>query len=263
MDKFMSYDFDIQKITFVDSVPAGMNPHIHINRPNHGIAFHTAGEKEYIFSDGTRRIVRPFDIIYLPKYSDYTVYPIIPGECYAINFDTAEDITFCPFTVHAKNHMIYTGYFRNAQTALRQKKQGYMMKCKAELYNVICTIQQEYNDGYMPKSSQNLIAPALEYIHNNYTAELLNIENLAEMCNITSAYFRKIFRQFYGTSPISYINNLKISRAKELIDSGMYSISESALQSGYSDMSHFSREFKKAIGVSPSQYKNNKNRDKN
>ena len=109
----------------------------------------------------------------------------------------------------------------------------------------------------MPKSKKDLILPALDYIHNNYTTELLSIEKLAAMCNITSAYFRKIFSGVYGTSPLSYIKNLKISRAKELIDSGMYSITESALQSRYTDMSHFSREFKKATGYSPSEYTKN------
>ena len=251
----MTCDFDIQQITFANLVPGGMNPNTHTNRPNHGLAFHIGGEKEYSFSDGVRLIVRPYDIIYLPKHSNYTVTIISPGDCYAINFDIMENIHIAPFIVKAKNHTAYAANFRNAQTALEQKKQGYMMKCKAELYNIIYSIQQENYDSYIPKSKHSIIIPAVEYIHSRYSTELISIGHLAGMCNITPEYFRRIFKQFYGTSPLNYINNLKISRAKELIDSGMYTITESALRSGYTDMSHFSREFKKATGMCPSEYK--------
>ena len=75
------------------------------------------------------------------------------------------------------------------------------------------------------------------------------------MCGITPEYFRKLFKSFYGISPLKYINNLKITHAKELLASGMYSVTEAALQSGYIDMSYFSREFKKASGNSPKYYR--------
>ncbi|MDD6214022.1 MAG: helix-turn-helix transcriptional regulator [Firmicutes bacterium] len=75
------------------------------------------------------------------------------------------------------------------------------------------------------------------------------------MCGITPEYFRKIFRTYYGTSPVKYINELKLSHAKELLSSGMYSVTDAALQSGYSDMSFFSREFKKNTDVTPKDYR--------
>jgi len=255
MERFMSYDFDITNIVFAGYIAGKKGSEPHINRPSHGVAFHLSGEKEYVFKNGYTTIVRANDIIYLPKYSDYTVSTIVVGDCYAVNFDIAENISFSPFTIHPDNHSYYIKYFRNVMTALSQKKQGYMMRCKGELYNILYAMQQEHPGIYMPKSKKDLILPALDYIHNNYTTELLNIEKLAAMCNITSAYFRKIFSGVYGISPLIYIKDLKISRAKELIASGMYSITESAFQSGYTDMSHFSREFKKATGYSPSEYK--------
>jgi AraC-like DNA-binding protein len=67
-------------------------------------------------------------------------------------------------------------------------------------------------------------------------------------------YFRKIFKSIYGVSPIKYINNLKIEHARELIESQMYSISEAAFHSGYSDSSSFSRDFKKHFDMTPGEY---------
>ena len=76
------------------------------------------------------------------------------------------------------------------------------------------------------------------------------------MCGITPEYFRKLFCGFYGVSPIKYINALKLSRAEELLASQMYSVTEAAEMSGYTDMSHFSREFKKHTGMSPTEFIN-------
>ena len=255
MKEFMNYDFNINKIVLACFVAAGTGDATHKNRPSHGLAIHKAGEKIYTFSDGKKLIVKENDIIYLPKKSSYIVKSKEYGDCYAINFDFDEDITFEPFVVKVKNYNEITEYFRSANKIWELKKPGHLLKCKAELYNIIYSLQQEYFLEYFPTKKFEIIKLAVEYIHENYTKELISIEALSKMCDITPEYFRKIFKSFYGISPIRYINNLKITRAKELLKSKMYSTTEVAVQAGYTEMSHFSREFKKATGVSPSEYK--------
>ena len=103
----------------------------------------------------------------------------------------------------------------------------------------------------MPKSRFEIIKPAVSYIHDKYTAEKISVDMLSGLCGISPEYFRRIFKNFYGISPINYINNLRLSRAKELLESQLYSVSEVAMQCGYKEMCHFSREFKRAMGISP------------
>ena len=76
----------------------------------------------------------------------------------------------------------------------------------------------------------------------------------AKLCGISETYFRTLFKKVVGVSPLKYINDRKISRAKELISSKMYSIREVAQLAGFHDEAYFSREFKKATGVCPSKY---------
>lgn len=254
MKDFMDFDFVLSKLVLACHVPAGNGGISFSDRASHGLAMHLGGEKIYTFSDGKAFTVCKNDIIFMPKHSTYTVKVISPGECYAINFDIPEEKTFSPFVVKTKNHMATLDFFKRATTAWQKKQKGYIMKCKAELYNVISTIQEEHYLEYYPKNKLELIKSAVDYIHDNYFNESISVEYLSEMCGITPEYFRKIFKSFYGSSPISYINNLKITRAKELFESGMYSVREVAEESGYTDMSHFSREFKKAVGKPPSEY---------
>ena len=255
VEDFMNYDFNITRIVLAIFVTAGTGDAIHKNRPSHGLAIHKGGEKIYTFTDGKKLTVRENDIIYLPKYSSYAVKSKEYGDCYAINFDIDEDISFEPFVVKVKNFNEIIEHFRVANKIWGIKKTGHILKCKAELYNIIYALRQEYFSEYFPTKKLEIIKPAIDYIHENYSKKCISVEWLSEMCNITPEYFRKIFKSFYGISPIKYINNLKIIQAKELLVSNMYSVTEAANKAGYTDMAHFSREFKKSMGISPSECK--------
>lgn len=255
MKNFMSFNFNIQKILIACFVASGSAKPSHRNRPSHGLAFHTGGEKTCYFHGFGDLSFGKNDILYMPKHSNYDTTVISPGDCYAINFDFNEELASKPFVFHVKNATGILDHFKKATTVWNQKEAGAEMKCKAELYNIIYKIQQEFRESYLPNSKFEMIAPAVELIHKRYSQENLSVSELSAMCDITPEYFRRIFKKFLGVSPLNYINNLKLERAKELLLSGMYTVTEAAMMSGYSDMSHFGREFKKATGVSPKNFR--------
>ena len=256
MQDFLKTDFDISKIIAALQVPAGSGDAVHLNRPSHGLAIHLEGRKIYRFTGRKPIIVQKNDIIYMPKGSSYVVKAERQGECFAINFDFYEDKTFEPLVFHTKNSSRFIEAFKRAAKVWQTKQPGYISACKAELYTVLSAMEKEFST-YISGEKQALISPAVGYIHENYTTENISIAKVSEMCGITPEYFRSLFKKTFGSSPIKYINELKITRAKELLGSGLYSVSEAATLSGYSDPSHFSREFKKAVGISPARFKEN------
>ena len=257
MKEFMDHDLIVEKIVLCCYVAPGKGATHHKDRPSHGIAINLGGTKKYVFNDGKTFYTKTNDVIYLPKGSTYDVS--IPesenGACFAINFDISEQISFEPFVRHVKNAANMTSSFKEATRIWSFKDRGFNMRCIELLYRILNQLQQEYHSAYIQKNKADIISPAIKYIHENYCESSLRVSHLAEMCNISSEYFRRIFHNFYGTSPIKYINDLKLTRAKELIASGLYSVTESAELSGYNDMAYFSREFKKKFSVSPSEYK--------
>ena len=256
MQDFLKTDFDISKIVFALRVPAGSGDAVHLNRPSHGLAIHLEGRKIYRFEGHKPIVVQKNDIIYMPKGSNYVVNAERQGECFAINFDFYENKTFEPLVFHTKNSLRFIEAFKRAAKVWQTKQPGYISACKAELYTVLSAMEKEFST-YISGEKQELISPAVEYIHENYTNESISISEISKMCNITPEYFRSLFKKTFGSSPVKYINELKISRAKELLGSGLYSVFEAATLSGYSDPSHFSREFKKAVGISPARFKEN------
>ena len=211
--------------------------------------------------DGTTLTVQKNDLIYLPKGSTYNVVTIQEGGTYCINFQEFSENSFPPLTVNVKNADEFLLAYKNAEKAWRRKKQGYDYLCKAELYKILYLLQSNNALPYLPNSKQALLSPAISYIHKHYANEGISVEDLSRLCGVSYEYFRRLFHQIYDCSPIHYINRLKLNRAKELLSSGFYSVSEAALLSGFADISYFSRFFKKHVGISPLAYLNGQEDD--
>ncbi len=252
--ELLTDNFNVTGIAIACYVAPGTGAPNHPNRPNHGLVLTLGGRTVYAFADGQCITAEENTLTYLPKGESYTVKGGNSGGCYAINFELSEPIKIRPAIFPLKHAAGFLEHFSHAERAWRTKSPGFEMLCKAEVYHVLVALRQEQAAGYVPKSALDRLRPALERIHSAYTEETISVPGLAAMCGMSETYFRRLFRKGYGVAPQTYIRELKITRAKELIDSGIYSIGEIAELSGFHDECYFSREFRKAVGVSPGKY---------
>lgn len=81
----------------------------------------------------------------------------------------------------------------------------------------------------------------------------ISLDNLAEIGSCTSYHVIRLFRNQVGMSPHAYLIQLRLERARELLDDGQ-NIADAALLSGFSDQSHLTRRFKKRYGLTPGVY---------
>ncbi len=151
----------------------------------------------------------------------------------------------------AKEPDIFSGLFREIYDLWEKKDIGYQMKCTAILYRIFAEC---YIQNYKIYKGVSKIQPSVDYINENYKKSELSIKEAARKSFMSEVYFRKLFKKDYGISPQKYIVNLRIQNAAGLISTGYYSLKEVAFLSGYNDYKYFSVEFKKAVGVSPSEY---------
>lgn len=98
------------------------------------------------------------------------------------------------------------------------------------------------------------IQQAILYFNENMTSDIV-IADYAKKHHMSISWFIQNFRQQVGISPLKYLTTLKINRAKEFLESDEYTISEICSIIGYKDPLYFSKLFKKATGLSPSEYK--------
>ncbi|BEP28849.1 PocR ligand-binding domain-containing protein [Helicovermis profundi] len=99
-----------------------------------------------------------------------------------------------------------------------------------------------------------IINPALEYISDNYN-EKLYIDDMAKLCNISTSYFSKLFKKSIGQSFSTYVNIVKMNKAKEVLKAKDIPIINLALELGYEDCGYFIKVFKKIVGTTPAAYK--------
>jgi two-component system, response regulator YesN len=92
----------------------------------------------------------------------------------------------------------------------------------------------------------------MDYIRKNYNQQL-KIENLAQMFGYNSIYLGQLFKNHTGMYFNSYLEKVRIDRARELLMKGLkvYQVAE---QIGFHNLDYFSSKFKKHTGVSPSDY---------
>jgi len=96
----------------------------------------------------------------------------------------------------------------------------------------------------------NILAYIDAHIEQNLT-----IHELAEMAYMHPNYFIRLFKQQIGVPPIQYITRKKIAKAKELLRSTQSTVGEIAQDLGFSDLYYFSKQFKKNVGLSPSDFR--------
>lgn len=94
---------------------------------------------------------------------------------------------------------------------------------------------------------------AVYYIRRNYSKKL-TIGEISEYCNITPQHMNHLFRRHYDTTPVAFINTIKIAASKEMMRNTSLSVKEIAYELGFDDPHYFSRLFRKIEGVYPRDY---------
>lgn len=97
------------------------------------------------------------------------------------------------------------------------------------------------------------IEKARQYVLD-HVEEQINLQDVADYVFLSPNYLSSLFKKQYGQSFISYINQVKVNRACELIRERKLLIGEIAFQLGYENAYYFARVFRRYTGMSPSEW---------
>ncbi len=147
----------------------------------------------------------------------------------------------------------------DAENAVYRTGRSFMLK--SYLMQVLLLLVREQTEpvqittGYSLKSTnkKHIVEQVLSYFEDHY-AEKISLDRIADNTYLSSVYISKIFKSETGDTPIRHLINIRLEKAKELLENGWEgSIQEVAMQVGYHDVYHFGKMFKKRFGVSPSK----------
>ena len=222
-----------------------------INRPRWAVVIKYEGET-YYDSNGKRLFSDAHHPVILPKGCTYEWKCTKAGRCCIIEFDS-KATGIAPFSFSVSNSEKLVKMFKELEYKRNLKAPSVRLESIRDTYSIILTLLQTETEHYMPAEKKRVIAPAIEYISQNYNRKISNAE-LAAITGLSVVYFRKLFTRVMGVPPIVYAHSLRIEKAKEMLKSDYGNLSDVALSLGYSNLYDFSRAFKKHTGISPSRY---------
>ncbi|KUO50375.1 MAG: hypothetical protein APF76_11765 [Desulfitibacter sp. BRH_c19] len=106
---------------------------------------------------------------------------------------------------------------------------------------------KEYNDVKIIKKTE-------EFLQNHMCSDF-SLDDLAAFANYSPYHFIRVFKKHTGKTPFGYLIELKIEKAKKLLATKTYCISEISTLCGFNNRTHFSTVFKRITGMTPSNYK--------
>lgn len=217
----------------------------------------------YTFKDGTELFVPRNSIVYAPEECEYKVKfadcdTTEKYNCISINFKLYDENKF-PFCFD-RNIKIYA--LKNAFSiienfhALSENYQYAMhspMKIAGMFYILLSDIGRYYHAKHNILPKYKVIAKGINALENTCVSDI-KISDLAKMCNVSPIYFRKLFKEYAGVSPMEYKLNALIAQAKQQLVYSDKSIGEIADILCFSSVTYFCRIFKKKTGLTPMQY---------
>lgn len=100
--------------------------------------------------------------------------------------------------------------------------------------------------------SMQHVQQAITYMKSNLHHRI-TVEDIADYAGLSKFHFLRQFKKITGYTPTHYLNAMRCEYARGLLESGEYSVKETALRCGFPDTSYFARVFRQYTGVLPSQ----------
>ena len=157
-----------------------------------------------------------------------------------------------PFVIEGDHSYIY-----DAVNSLYEKygQEDFYESVGSELYYILLKLRRLTGNSRSlsayGQGTKGDVLRSLKHITEQFTQDL-SVSQLAETCGVSEEYYCKVFKRLVGTTPVSHINSLRITRACDMLSKDpSRRIEEIAKDCGFNYISYFNRVFKKETGVSP------------
>lgn len=220
------------------------------NRPCWAVLLKYEGATEYRCGDSVILSDRTHPVL-LPAGCSYSWVCTQTGHFASIEFDSP-----------LRDTEIRSFHVPDTDPILRAIRRTEQLRLSGDPYGALESIRSVYDilllmlrttHTYTSSAQAQRIAPSVRYLCAHYAENLTN-DQLSDVSGISTVYFRKLFTEVYGMSPMRYLHRLRIDKAKELLQSDYTSIAAIAESIGYSNIYHFSKMFRLYTGISPTRF---------
>ena len=162
---------------------------------------------------------------------------------------------------HMRNNLM--GLINLLTAEAEHEKTNYEIVCKNVIEVLVIYLMRQQNLSLQQSLDTKMskeCGTAKRYIDSNYS-ENITLDLLAELTHMNKFYLVHSFTKYTGLSPINYLTQKRIQVSMDLLATTDYSIAQVASNVGFSSQSYFSQVFRKALGMTPVQYRKKQLKD--
>ena len=261
--QYIPEDIVVQGVLFVHCNPLQKGHYPLKIRANHGFIYVLSGNAVYQTTQGTFE-VGAHDIFYLSKNEQYE-FDVINDDydVIYINFELSPEGEGAFASGVAMHHAKSKGLalFQRLNSLYQRKNTSYLLECRITLYHIFQLLLQEQQKKYMPSHRMEPVHRALMCMEERYSDPTLTVGDLAGAAGISEGHLRRLFQQLYRVSPAQYLLTLRMSHAKDLLQTGTLPVAEIAIRTGFSSAYYFSDAFRRNVGESPTAWRKSHDAD--
>lgn len=232
-------------------------------RSDYQLIYISSGRVWFTFDGNLTEVTAGNMVLYRPRMRQQYVYYLEDStEVYWVHFTGHESDKLAGESGFLQNQILSTGISAGYQELFLGMIQELQIRrpCFEEilpllLRELLLLVRRHMAEGSGEKRRiQREMEHAVHYFNENYFRDI-EIEEYAKAQHMSTSWFIRSFRDYMGTPPLKYITSIRINRAKELLESTDYTVSEIGTIVGYENPLYFSRLFKKQAGISPKEYR--------
>jgi len=233
-----------------------------VTRDYHVLAYAVSGQAWYQ-CEGKSFPVGRGQLLFFPKgvMRSGVADPKTPWSFIATGFDmqyfdeTAGDLfQSMPRHFEPSNELEINALFLELERRWVARGTGYLLRCRSIIMHLLFLLLRLQAKSKFSVPHARRLAPIVRLLQDHYTHSY-SVDELAQMADLSPSRFRVLFKKLTGHTVVRYQNWLRINKAKDLLLSGEYTVTEAARKTGFEDVYYFSRLFKKMTGNNPSHYR--------
>lgn len=221
------------------------------NRAWYGISIAIDGEIAYTLN-GKTYISDKNTVIFLPKGRDYTLNCYKPGRFALVNFLCHDSFTLDEFlAIPVSDPEGFLHIYKIMENLFLFETPGRNFELMSLFYSMLGKLFTNAKK----QCSYPIIKAGTEYMEKNISNPELSNESIANAAGISEIYFRKLFKRQFGITPHAYIQQIRINKARAMLENGSADIESVYSACGYNNVYYFFKVFKEKTGYTPTEYR--------
>ena len=227
--------------------------------------FYIMEGKGFFRVDSRQFPIHPGDLVVINPYTPHTELSFAenPLAYIVLGIDGVQFRTSdgqeqpCFFLTGEQTCSDYRFYMESILRECEERQECYQEVCSGLTQTLLALLRRHLSRRSLSLGRAKVTSECarIQQYMDDHFAENITLDTLAALTHMNKHYLVHAFNKEIGCSPISYLLARRITESKRLLETSDYPVSEVGLVMGFSSASYFSQRFKKAVGVTPQEYR--------